>query len=558
MSSQIFKTPIIQEQKYNEENYSEMKLYIQKVESALNNFKLENENLKQTISNLEKEKLNLSSNLEQKDISLSELTQIFENLKRKENEYEIKISELEKKNEELNYKILELTQKNKSLLSTNETLIQNPNFSNDKKQLLELTEKLDETEISKQKIEFEKKMLENKINDLQNQHENEIKLLSKLKNGEIQQLQKTISSLTNDINNNMKKISFLNENNNNLNNGKYSQIVIEQVSNLENKIKLLNEEIYNLKKENKLLNNQYIDSNIANEHKDRFIEELQNRISEIEENFNLKINKIQIDSENNITQFQESKNQVEQLLIEREELLKQNRDLRNGFEIFNVNIKEANDLFNQKTQSFSNIINSYNLKLKEYKNKIIQLKKKVNELFNENQKYKKQIEILKENKQKLIEGKLINKSLIPKRSPSYPSYKINNSYNSNLNINYTPLSSNNNNLMRNNINLNGMNNINSFGINSINNNINDDIYFKNLQNQNLNYMNNTNINRDNFYMKNIKDLPSDSVANVNIINKIDDPYSLLQQKSLLDFKKVLNRIDMELIKNKEIRKENTE
>ena len=97
MSSQIFKTPIIQEQKYNEENYSEMKLYIQKVESALNNFKLENENLKQTISNLEKEKLNLSSNLEQKDISLSELTQIFENLKRKENEYEIKISELEKK-----------------------------------------------------------------------------------------------------------------------------------------------------------------------------------------------------------------------------------------------------------------------------------------------------------------------------------------------------------------------------------------------------------------------------------------------------------------------------
>ena len=386
MSSQIFKTPIIQEQKYNEENYSEMKLYIQKVESALNNFKLENENLKQTISNLEKEKLNLSSNLEQKDISLSELTQIFENLKRKENEYEIKISELEKKNEELNYKILELTQKNKSLLSTNETLIQNPNFSNDKKQLLELTEKLDETEISKQKIEFEKKMLENKINDLQNQHENEIKLLSKLKNGEIQQLQKTISSLTNDINNNMKKISFLNENNNNLNNGKYSQIVIEQVSNLENKIKLLNEEIYNLKKENKLLNNQYIDSNIANEHKDRFIEELQNRISEIEENFNLKINKIQIDSENNITQFQESKNQVEQLLIEREELLKQNRDLRNGFEIFNVNIKEANDLFNQKTQSFSNIINSYNLKLKEYKNKIIQLKKKIKEINNKNKK----------------------------------------------------------------------------------------------------------------------------------------------------------------------------
>ena len=59
-------------------------------------------------------------------------------------------------------------------------------------------------------------------------------------------------------------------------------------------------------------------------------------------------------------------------------------------------------------------------------------------------------------------------------------------------------------------------------------------------------------------MKNIKDLPSDSVANVNVINRIDDPYFALQQKSLSDFRNVLSRIDLELIKNKEIRNEDDE
>ena len=76
-------------------------------------------------------------------------------------------------------------------------------------------------------------MLENKLNDIQNQHDNEIKLVTKLKNGEIQQLQKTISSLKNDVNNNMKKIASFNElnNKNNLNNNeKYSQICYSRLT----------------------------------------------------------------------------------------------------------------------------------------------------------------------------------------------------------------------------------------------------------------------------------------------------------------------------------------
>ena len=576
MTTQIHKSPITLESNFiennnpfQEENYSEMKKYIQDLESSYQNIQIENEDLKKKITNLEKEKLILSNNLEQKDISLSELTQILENLKRKETENDSKLIELEKKNEELNYKILELNQKNKSLISIKETLTQNPNLLNQKNtsQILELNEKLDESEISKQKIEFDKIMLQNKINNIKEEYENEIQLLTKLKNGEISQLQKTISSLKNELNLNIKKNT---ENKNDLNKEKYSKIVIEQVSSFENKISLLNEEIFNLKRENKLLSNQNMESKITNEHKDRFIEELQKRINEIENLTIEKINEIQLNSENKNTEIKELENKNEQLLIEREELLRQNRELRNGFELFNVSIKEANDLYNQKFQTFTNISNSYNLKLKEYKNKIVQLKKKVNELINENNKFQKQIVMLKDNKQKLIEGKLINKKNLPIRSPSSsPIYKKNSSfanYSKHFNINYSPMNSNNNNnnllsnnnnlfsnnnnlVSNNNYNLEGMN-INLLG-NQYNNIINDDIYLKN-QNLNLNSKN------DNFYMKNIKDLPSDSVANVNVINRIDDPYFALQQKSLSDFRNVLSRIDLELIKNKEIRNEDDE
>ena len=564
MTTQIHKSPITLESNFiennnpfQEENYSEMKKYIQDLESSNQNIQIEKKKIKKKITNLEKEKLILSNNLEQKDISLSELTQILENLKRKETENDSKLIELEKKNEELNYKILELNQKNKSLISIKETLTQNPNLLNQKNtsQILELNEKLDESEISKQKIEFDKIMLQNKINNIKEEYENEIQLLTKLKNGEISQLQKTISSLKNELNLNIKKNT---ENKNDLNKEKYSKIVIEQVSSFENKISLLNEEIFNLKRENKLLSNQNMESKITNDHKDRFIEELQKRINEIENLTIEKINEIQLNSENKNTEIKELENKNEQLLIEREELLRQNRELRNGFELFNVSIKEANDLYNQKFQTFTNISNSYNLKLKEYKNKIVQLKKKVNELINENNKFQKQIVMLKDNKQKLIEGKLINKKNLPIRSPSSsPIYKKNSSfanYSKNYNMNYSPMNSNNNNnLLRNsNYNLEGIN-INSLG-NQYNNIINDDIYLKNnqFQNQNLNSKNDT------FSMKNIRDLPSDSVANVNVINRIDDPYFALQQKSLSDFRNVLSRIDLELIKNKEIRKEEDE
>ena len=501
MSSQIYNSPSLQVQNFiesnypQEDNFPDMKLYIQNYEEKLNNIQNENDTLKNNISNLEKEKLTLLTNLEQKDISLSELTQIIENLKRNENEDKNKIQELEEKNKELNYQIIQISQKNKSLNATLQTFFQSPNSN----------------------------LQQNTVSQI-------LQLTKYLKNREILGLQKRISSLNNNINANMRKNSYeINKNNNNYNINN-NPILIEQLTNLENKIKILNEENFNLQKENKLLSNENQESKIANEHKDRFINELQNKISEIEEQFKIEINGIQMNTEENASKIKQSQNQVEELLIQRDEVLKKNQKLINGVEYFNANIKELNDLMNKKIQSYFNVINSYNLKLKEYRSKINQLKQRINEQNSEIQKLKKQNQMLKENKQKLIEGKLL-KNNIPLRSPSLPSYKVNSSFANNSN--YNTMSSNNN-LMSNN-NINNIPNIQP----QINNQFKDDFVF----NQNNNF-NNYEINSN----QHIRELISDS----NLTSNLDDPYSAFQHKSLLNFKNVLSRVDQELLKNKEI------
>ena len=176
----------------NQNNFSKMKINIENIDSLLNKLQLENKKLKKSNLDLEKEIINLSNNIKEKDSTLSELTQILESLKIKEKENESKILELENENKELNYKILELNQKNKSfseIINKND-LLKDKNYT----ELIQLNEKLEQIEIIKQKIEFDNKILKTKINDIQNQNENEIKLINKLKNGEISQLKKTILS----------------------------------------------------------------------------------------------------------------------------------------------------------------------------------------------------------------------------------------------------------------------------------------------------------------------------------------------------------------------------
>ena len=204
------------------DTYSQMKTYIFELEQNLQNQQIEISKIKNQIINLEQEKFDLIQENEKKDIILKTLQSSNENLKSKNIQFQNKISELEKNNTSLNYNIIELIQKNKSLNSLNETIINSKNISSD---LISVYNRLDEIEIIKNKLEFDNKQLINQIKELQKNYYNEINILNVIKNGEIQQLKKTIFNLNENLKQNPIKENYNNNNNSQI----QSHIIIEKV-----------------------------------------------------------------------------------------------------------------------------------------------------------------------------------------------------------------------------------------------------------------------------------------------------------------------------------------
>ena len=255
--------------------FEEMKNYILTLENKLKNQELENFNLKNIISQKEQEKLNYKQNIEKQENKIQELTSQLENYKFQLNKYQNKINEIENENRTLNYNIIELTQKNKSLLEK-ESYINNKNeLSN---QHLSISNRLDEIEIIKSKLEFDNTKLINKIKDLQYEYDNQITLLTKIKNGEIEKLEKVISSLHELINNNIQQ-NALKEHNTINNQTNYSQILIEQISGFELKVSELNNKLFNIQKENINLKNQINKLLNDNQNKNNLIQELKQKMS---------------------------------------------------------------------------------------------------------------------------------------------------------------------------------------------------------------------------------------------------------------------------------------
>ena len=385
---------------------NQIKNYIIELEQNIQNQQIEILNLKNVISNLKNEKLILNQEYEKQEVTIKNLSAITEDLKVKINEYENKISELEKVNTTLNYNNIELNQKNKSFSNINETIIQSKNISQD---LLSVYDRLNEVEIMKNKLEFDNKKLINQLNDIQKNYSNEINLLKKIKNNEIEQLNKNLLTLSNNLNvkleRNLVEENSKNEINNNLNNNSY----LEQITLLENKVKDLNEKIYDLENENKILKEQ------INENKNKLINEIKNTNNNVEEN-NLK--------NENINNSKETENQIEKLIFERDDILNKYNELKINYDKFNLGLKEANNLFIEKTLSFNKVLNSYNNKMTEYKLKIKQLKIKINELIDENLNLKSKI-VNKNNKNTLIyndQGNFFNirKKVIQSNQNKFP------------------------------------------------------------------------------------------------------------------------------------------
>jgi hypothetical protein len=203
---------------------------------------------------------------------------------------------------------------------------------NNNEEINRLNNIIDENEVRISKLEFDKKALEQRLDECQKFHENEMKLMLNYKNSELSVYQNLIDK-------------YQNENNNQLN-----------AKNIQNQINKMRQEI--------------------NE-KNQTINSLNNKISQFNENYNKQLNDIRRNSFNNINQSQD---QMKQLIFERNELLRKNEELTRGLLQFNDKVKEVNAIFNAKTENYNKNIVACKEKMKEYRLKIDMLTKKINEL----------------------------------------------------------------------------------------------------------------------------------------------------------------------------------
>ena len=336
----------------------------------------------------------------------------------------------------------------------------------------------------------------NKLTEIQNEHENEIRMLTKIKNSEISQQNKTIANLQNGLNSLNNTINTDSIPSTINNNNQYSNAIMDEFNELEKKTKLTSDENNELKKllnELQRKNEEYENLILI---KDKSIRNLQKKNKEIEDDLNSKNEEIIINSEENLSQAKEALNTVDQLLLEREDLIRQNAELRYAYEQFNNGVKEANDLFIEKTKTFENILIKYNKKIQEHQE---QIKKLLEDNYNLNEEISK----LKREKEKLLKKNEFKEKI------------------------------------KGNINLSNNNMLQSP------NRVNSDNYYSNASPQNI-----PNLNYDTQNSSILRSRKNPNVIINNINYDINDPYVDGQLKSLDEFKKVLTKVDQNLSRDK--------
>ena len=155
----------------------------------------ENEQLKNTFMKKEKELLNIKNEYAKLKLEL-------EQLKNKNEHLELIYNKTEKEKKNLKFENIELSQKIESLNSNYKIVekIQNEESNNSKEnvfkvEVLKIQNQYDEVIVENSKIQFEKKSLEIKINNILKEKENEISIINELHDEEIKKLNKTILNL---------------------------------------------------------------------------------------------------------------------------------------------------------------------------------------------------------------------------------------------------------------------------------------------------------------------------------------------------------------------------
>lgn len=155
----------------------------------------------------------IQPNYELMENSIKQGTILLNDNKKKNESLKQKIIELEKRNKDLNYKLIEANQKLKRALNMNNSKNMNTND-----EINRLNNIVDENEIKVSKLELDKKALEQKLDEYQKSHENELKLMLDYKNSELAVYQNIIDKYKNNNSDFKNNFNLLNNNNGNGNN----------------------------------------------------------------------------------------------------------------------------------------------------------------------------------------------------------------------------------------------------------------------------------------------------------------------------------------------------
>ena len=352
-----------------------LKLLIINLQNKINFLQNQNQQLKLNSQN----RINIDNrkdpNYDIIENSIKQGTILLDDVKRKNYNLNKRIQNLEIQNQQLNYQLIETNQKLSRMVKDQQNININSssNSSNINAIIKKLNSKIDENEIIISKLKFDKKNLQMKLDEANKSHEKELKLMLNYKNSELSVYQKAIDKFKKQISN--KPNIILNDDNNNYNINFSNNInYLQKMTEYENKISTLSNDLNAFSLEKKKLLNKIntLQSNLME--KDNTINTLNKKIIEAEGNFNLKLLEMQQFSD-------ENKDEFEQIVSERDELLKKNQELSSGLINFGDKVKEANLIFINKTQFYNKSLDAYKNKIKDYKNKIAILKRKINELY---------------------------------------------------------------------------------------------------------------------------------------------------------------------------------
>ena len=332
------------------------------------------------------------------------------NLEEQLNKKNAESENMKNKIKELNYKLIEL---NQSLITKEniyqfnnriKNVLEKKNINNDNQnqnqndiiitenyeiELKRLSNLVDELEIKNNKLLFDNKALNSKIDTIINDKNSELNLYKYIYQNKINNLNKAISNLNNRIS------QLLSEQNNQKNVNKYNNLlkkdILQKFNELENKLNGYDKENCALRQENQNIKSELEELKLVTDSKEKIIQKLQTDFEIMENEYTNTLLTTQKVDENLKKGDLDKTQYINELQSKQEKLNKENKDLKFGLKQMTKNINEANQLYFKKKAEYDKTLSLTDNKLKEYKKKIVLLKMKINELHQE-------IKLLKEYK----------------------------------------------------------------------------------------------------------------------------------------------------------------